>query len=135
MSIAFSLAFARTGLECCSSTSSICCPTLRIGFSAARGFWKIIEISRPRRSPISSSPAARRSMPENVIAPVGNATGAVENAHHRIGRDRLAGAGFADDAERLALADTDVDVAARPCTVPRRVANSTVRSWTSRSGW
>jgi hypothetical protein len=27
-------------------------PTLRIGFSAARGFWKIIEISRPRRSRI-----------------------------------------------------------------------------------
>jgi hypothetical protein len=31
-----------------SSPSSICSPTRRMGFSAVRGFWKIIAISRPR---------------------------------------------------------------------------------------
>ena len=41
---------------------------------------------------------------------VGDAAGAVEDAHHRVGGDRLAGAGFADDADGLALGDADVDV-------------------------
>ena len=41
---------------------------------------------------------------------LGDPAGAVEDAHHRIGRHRLAGAGLADDAERLALGDGDVDV-------------------------
>ena len=41
---------------------------------------------------------------------LGDFAGAVEDAHHGIGRHRLAGAGFADDAERLALGDGDVDV-------------------------
>jgi hypothetical protein len=40
----------------------------------------------------------------------GDAAGAVENAHHRVGRDRLAGAGFADDPHGLALGDLHVDM-------------------------
>jgi len=36
--------------------------------------------------------------------------GAVEDAHHRIAGHRLAGAGFADDADGLALGDADVHV-------------------------
>ncbi len=51
------------------STSSSCLPTLRIGFSAVRGLWKIIEISRPRRSASSLSLAASRSMPPNIALP------------------------------------------------------------------
>ena len=41
---------------------------------------------------------------------LGDPPGAVEDAHHRIGRHRFAGAGLADDGERLALGDGDVDV-------------------------
>ncbi len=48
-SIAFSVTSEGAAFTCSSRTSSICRPTLRIGFSAARGFWKIIDISRPRR--------------------------------------------------------------------------------------
>src|SRR6266852_2295833 len=40
----------------------------------------------------------------------GDLAGAVENPHHRVGSDRFAGAGFADDAERLALGHGDVDM-------------------------
>ena len=82
-----------------SSTSSICWPTLRIGLSAARGFWKIIDISRPRRLRMSSSLASRTSRPVNMHRAFGDPAGAVEDAHHRIGGDRLARAGFADDAD------------------------------------
>ena len=35
----------------------------------------------------------------------GDLAGAVEDAHHRVGGDGFAGAGFADNAERLALGD------------------------------
>ena len=49
-------------------------------------------------------------MPENITEPSAILPGAVEDAHHRIGRHRLAGAGLADDGERLALGDGDVDV-------------------------
>ena len=93
-----------------SSTSSICWPTLRIGLSAARGFWKIIEISRPRRSRISRSLAALHVDAGKHDRAVRDAAGAIEDAHHGVGRDGFAGAGFADDAERLALLDGDVDV-------------------------
>jgi hypothetical protein len=50
----------------------------RIGLSAARGFWKIIEISRPRRSRIWSSVAALTSMPEKHHRALGDLAGAVE---------------------------------------------------------
>ena len=58
--------------------------------------------------------AARRatSMPVKRDRALGDPPGPVENAHHRIGGDRFARAGLADDAERLALGDADVDVLA-----------------------
>ena len=82
----------------------------RIGFSAARGFWKIIEISRPRRSRISFSLAALTSMPENTTEP-----SAILPARSRIRITAydvtdLPEPNFADDAERLAFGDGDVDV-------------------------
>ena len=75
-----------------------------------RGLWKIIDISRPRRSRISFSGASRTSRPEKVIDAVGDLAGAIEDAHHRIGRDRLSGAGFADDADGFALGHRDIDM-------------------------
>ena len=62
-------AAARRGAARCRgaiSTSSICWPTVRIGLSAVRGFWKIIAISRPRSSAQSRRGGARRSMPPNI---------------------------------------------------------------------
>jgi hypothetical protein len=41
---------------------------------------------------------------------LGDPPRAVENPHHRVGGDGFAGAGFADDAERLALGHRDIDV-------------------------
>ena len=41
---------------------------------------------------------------------LGDPAGAVEDPHHGIGRHRLAGAGLADNAERLALGDGNADV-------------------------
>ena len=69
ISTALSLTAALSAWAWRKSTSSIWWPTLRIGLSAARGFWKIIEISRPRRSRISFSGAARTSSPEKVTLP------------------------------------------------------------------
>src|SRR5713101_4770728 len=40
----------------------------------------------------------------------GDLAGAVEYPHHRVGGDGFSRAGFADDAERLAFGDSDVDV-------------------------
>ena len=60
------------------------------GLSAARGFWKIIEISRPRRLRISPRRRSRTSMPVKLHRALGDAAGAVEDAHDRIGGDRLA---------------------------------------------
>jgi hypothetical protein len=42
--------------------------------------------------------------------PVRNRSGAVENAHDGIGGNRFSGAGFADDTERLALCERDIDL-------------------------
>src|SRR3974390_3498349 len=39
-----------------------------------------------------------------------NAAGAIEDAHDRVGGDRLAGAGLPDNADRLALAAPDIEV-------------------------
>ena len=67
--MAFSVLSSEPAWACWRSTSSIWWPTLRIGLRAARGFWKIMEISRPRRLRISRSPALRTSMPEKLTEP------------------------------------------------------------------
>src|SRR5262249_35648521 len=43
----------------------------------------------------------------------GNFAGRIENAHDRVSRDRLAGAGFANQRDSLALADAEADVIER----------------------
>ena len=45
----------------------ICCSTVRIGFSAARGFWKIIDIAEPRRRRNSPWPAWVMSRPSKAL--------------------------------------------------------------------
>ena len=49
-------------------------------------------------------------MPVKRDRALGDAAGAVEDAHDGIGGDGLARAGLADDGQRLALGDGDVDV-------------------------
>ena len=98
-----------------SSTSSICWPTLRIGFSAVRGLWKIIAISRPRTvAQRPARPVPSRSMPPNVMRPPVIRAVGVEQAHDGVGGDRLAGAAFADHADDLAAADRKRDALQRP---------------------
>src|SRR3954453_4963298 len=118
---------------CWRSTSSIWSPTLRIGLSAARGFWKIIEISRPRRSRICSSVAPLTSMPENITEP-----SAILPARSRM---RITAYEVTDLPEpdsptmpRVSPFATEMSTCCTAFTMPRRVTNSTVRSRTSGSG-
>ena len=53
------------------SGSVICNPIVRIGLSEVIGSWKIIEMSRPRISRISSSVRSRRLRPSKVTRPFG----------------------------------------------------------------
>src|SRR6201994_2665803 len=118
---------------CWRSTSSIWSPTLRIGLSAARGFWKIIEISRPRRSRISFSLAFLTSMPEKTTEP-----SAILPARSRI---RITAYDVTDLPEpdsptmpSVSPLATLISTCCTALTMPRRVVNSTVRSCTSSSG-
>src|SRR6266850_4806266 len=133
ISTAFAVSAAESACACWRSTSSICRPTLRIGLSAARGFWKIIDISRPRRSRIWLSSAARTSTPENITEP-----SAMRPARSRM---RIT----AKDVTDLPEPDSPTIASVSPlatwmsmfftaCTMPRRVENSTVRSLMSSSG-
>ena len=75
-------------------------PTRLRGFSDAYGSWKIIIISR-RIGRISARESCVMSRPvEDDLA-----AGRVEQAHDAARHRRLAAAGLADDAERLALLD------------------------------
>src|SRR6266545_3396749 len=49
----------------------ICSPIVRIGLSEVIGSWKIIEMSRPRISRISSSSRSSRLRPSNTMRPFG----------------------------------------------------------------
>jgi hypothetical protein len=54
-----------------SSGSMICSPIGRTGLSEVIGSWKIIEISRPRRSRIRSSSSINKSRPSKRMRPCG----------------------------------------------------------------
>ena len=127
ISTALSVSAAESACACWRSTSSICRPTLRIGLSAARGFWKIIDISRPRRSRIWSSSAARTSTPENITEP-----SAMRPARSRM---RITANEVTDlpepDSPTIATVSplaTAMLMCCTALTMPRRVENSTVRS-------
>ena len=67
--MARSRSWARVVVVWRASTSATCRPTVRIGLSATFGFWKIIEISRPRRSARSDSFAPMSGKPSNTARP------------------------------------------------------------------
>src|ERR1044072_5814260 len=133
ISTALAVSAAESACACWRSTSSIWRPTLRIGLSAARGFWKIIDISRPRRSRIWSSSAARTSTPENITEP-----SAMRPARSRM---RITANEVTDLPEpdsptipSVSPLATSILMCCTALTMPRRVENSTVRSLMSSSG-
>ena len=101
----------------------------RIGFSAARGFWKIIDGAGGRGSPQRGGggggevrPLAAPALPP-VIRPA-----ASSRPQQRIGGDRLAGAAFADQRQRLAAADAEGDAVQRLDDAATGCENSTEKS-------
>ena len=74
--------------------------------------------------------------PGEMHRPGGDASGAIQDAHHRIGGDRFAGAGLADDADGLALGDVHVDVLHRAHhSVPGRELDGEVGNLEQRHGF
>ena len=99
--------------RCRSSTSVTCSPTGTTGFSDDSGSWKIIAMSRPRRSRIAFSSSAEQvgalegGLTLDGVAALG------QQAHDRQRRDRLAAAGLADQADGLAGAHVEADAVDR----------------------
>jgi hypothetical protein len=74
------------------------------------GSWKIIASWSPRRSRIRSGFAFKRSSPVEQDLAGGNPAGRLRHeAHDRQRGDALAASGFADDAERAAALDAQID--------------------------
>ena len=99
---------ARAGLvmpRWMNSGSMICSPIVRTGLSEVIGSWKIIEMSRPRTSRISSSESSSRLRPSNRMRPEGRGGVCAARPGRGGGGDRLAAAGFADDGDDLAAVD------------------------------
>ena len=95
------------------STSAICEPTVKAGLRLVIGSWKIIDMRLPRMRAMSRSGSDNRSVPAKAHA-LGRAMPAArEQTHHGERRHRLAAAGFADQAMRLALLDAQRGAAHR----------------------
>ena len=80
--------------------SITCSPIERTGLSEVIGSWKIIEMSRPRISRISSAESAEQVAPVERDAALRHPAGLGEQAHDRERGDRLAAAGFARRSRR-----------------------------------
>ena len=85
--------------------SITCSPIERTGLSEVIGSWKIIEMSRPRISRISSAESAEQIAAVERDAALRHPAGLGEQAHDRERGDRLAAAGLADDGDDLAAID------------------------------
>ena len=97
-----------------SSGSMICRPIGSTGLSEVIGSWKIIEMSRPRISRISSSESVEQVAALEQDAAVRDAPrGLGEQAHDRERGYRLAAAGFADQRDDLAAIDAVADAVDR----------------------
>ena len=117
---------------CARSTSPICRSTVRIGFSADRGFWKIIDIAPPRSRRNAPADARDTSSPRNrthppVIRPARSSSRMIAND-------------VTDFPDPLSPTIPSVPPASStrliPCsasTTPCRVRNATRRSSTSSS--
>ena len=95
---------------CAAMTSSICAPTVISGLSAESGSWKIIDTTRPRRSAQLLGRHADDVRPVKVDGARGDADHLGQKPHDRIGGDRLARSGLADDAQDLAALEIEGDV-------------------------
>ena len=89
------------------TVSAICLPMVIVGLSEVIGSWKTIPISLPRTLRISASLSSTRSRPSKTDLAAGDVPAAGEQAHDRHRGHRLAAAGLADDADRLARLDLE----------------------------
>ena len=87
--------------------SAICEPMVKTGLSAAAGSWKTKPMRRPRTRRRLSASRSRRFRPSSLDAAGGDAAWRRNESDDRQRRHRLAAAGFADEAERLAAADRE----------------------------
>ena len=87
---------------------------LLTGFSDVIGSWKIIAILRAADLAAARALRARAGSPcPSSLHRPGRIGRAVDQPHHGQARDALAGAGLADDAERLAFLDREADAVDR----------------------
>ena len=112
MSISSWTVFLRSPSPVCipwiANGSPMIVPTVLRGFSDEYGSWKIICISR--RSAFRSSPVAVGDL---LALEADRAGRRLEQAHEQPRGRRLAAAGLADDAERLAAHDVEGDAVDR----------------------
>ena len=87
------------------STSAICEPTVKAGLRLVIGSWKIIDMRLPRMRAIVAIRQRQQIGAGEAHALGGAMAAAREQAHDRERGHRLAAAGFADQAMRLALLD------------------------------
>jgi hypothetical protein len=97
-------------VPCASTASAIWSPTRMTGLSAVMGSWKIMAMREPRNWRMESAGkggeiADRAVFGEEDVA--GNTCLRRKQAHDGEGRDRLAGAGFSDQAEDFAGSDRE----------------------------
>ena len=88
---------------CRTTLSAICVPMVSTGLRLVIGSWKIIAILWPRSARISSFESVVSSAPVEADRAADDAAGLRrDQPQDRQRRHRLAAAGLADDAERLA---------------------------------
>ena len=119
------LAAGRFMPRCRSSTSVTWIPMGTTGFSDDSGSWKIIAMSRPRRSRMSSSGSAAGRCRRTSPAPATLDPAPGQQPHDRQRGHRLAAAGLADQADGLPGRHLEADpvhgrTAARPAGGTRR---------------
>ncbi len=90
--------------RCVRIVSISCRPIVYSGLSEVSGSWKIAPISRPRTRRIASAGRLSMRRPSRQDLAAADASRRVDQADDRRAGQRLAGAGFADDAEHLAAA-------------------------------
>ena len=105
---------ARLPPSCTRSVSMIWKPTVKQGLRLVVGSWKIIAMSLPMiRRRCAGAEHRSRSLAVEDQAVGGDLAGPGDEPHQRQHGDALARAGFADDAEHLALLDREIEVVDR----------------------
>ena len=108
----FACAPARADMPLCSrSGSATWWPIVCTGLSAVIGSWKIMPMRLPRSLHILARPSGRASSWPSKPDAAADLGALRQQAHQRHRRDRLAAAGFADEAQRLAALQRKADAA------------------------